>query len=244
MKKLTVMLFLLTPFYTHADNNFYASLKSGISDITYKNSTNTYSDKGLQSDVIYSNDDQTKSNFPNVSVAIGYDFSNITPINIRTELEYSYKDKISFRPNMNSIEHRLYLFNDSWIDRVEQDGYVENDIKMQSLMLNTLYDFKNSSKFTPYLGVGLGATYVKSNQRIADYSFEKKKDNDSSFSWSISAGVNYDLNNNVSLDLSYKYLNAGKFKFENYPYDHTDINLTTKTKLISNEYLLGIRYKF
>ena len=108
-------------------------------------------------------------------------------------------------------------------------------------MLNSYYDFKNTSKFTPYISAGVGVTRVKNEStdiEFPDYSFSKS---DNHFTWSAGVGVAYNITNNVALDASYRYLNAGKFEFSQ---DFDDDSQSVKYKLSSNDYSLGIRYNF
>jgi len=81
----------------YADNGIYTSLKAGVSDTTYKNSTDEIVSR------LFNNDKQSKSIYPTISVAVGYDFSSLSPVNLRTELEYSYKGSTTFNPNISTI---------------------------------------------------------------------------------------------------------------------------------------------
>lgn len=88
-------------------------------------------------------------------------------------------------------------------------------------MVNTYYDFRNSSAFTPWVSVGLGyarvhhkATYTDTSWNesgeISDISELHYSGYDNNFAWSIGAGVRYDVTPDIALDLSYRYLDAGK----------------------------------
>ena len=233
MKHLLLIALVATSFsgFANANNGIYASLKSGISDTKYKNSSDYYKAIDNNSDgLTFNNSNQTKSIYPTISVAAGYDFSTISPINARAELEYTYKDSTTFSPNIDSVTYNntteIFPYNLSLF---------ESKLTTQSLMLNGYYDFKNQSKLTPYVSVGIGSTYVKNKQ----YATPKMSDNH--ITWSAGVGVTYSVLSNVSLDLSYRYVDAGKFNFDS---TINNEQLITKFKLISNEYLLGLRYNF
>lgn len=212
----------------NADNGVYASLKAGASETKMKN----ISVNNVWDEYSYTHDSESKTLTPNLSLAVGYDFSNISNIDARTELAYTY------------IGNKTYHFNQMntpWSNGEESNA--TNKIKSQSIMLNGYYDFKNSSKFTPYVSAGLGMTRVKSTYHN-EYQFEDGDVSDSStkFTWALGLGVSYDIWENIDLDLSYRYNNAGKFKFKgNSEYSEID---TLNYKLQSNEYLLGLRYNF
>lgn len=228
---------------THADNGIYTSLKAGISDTKYKNSEDAFFYTGDNDKSVNSNQNQTKSGYPTISAAVGYDFSTISPFNVRAELEYTYKDKTTFQPNVSSIIDYMPGSSPTVIDNGGYPSNYSNSLQSQSLMLNGYYDFKNGSKYTPYVSAGIGATHVK-NKQTAVHANETASDSDNDFTWSAGVGVAYAVSQNVALDLSYKYIDAGKYEF-NYPtrgnsgnYDRTNV------KLSSNEYSLGIRYQF
>lgn len=232
MKHLLLVALVATSFsgLANANNGVYASLKAGVSDTKYKNGSDYYHFHDVQGDgATLNNFNQTKSTYPAISAAVGYDFSSISPINARAELEYTYKDTTTFEPNIYSV-----TANNTTAIFSEDFSLFQNKLTTQSLMLNGYYDFKNQSKFTPYLSAGIGFTHVKDSAYTPNAT-------DNHFTWSAGAGVNYAVSKNVGLDLSYRYVDAGKFNFTS---DSEEIIFKSNFKLISNEYLLGIRYNF
>lgn len=232
MKYLLCVAVIATSFsgLANADNGVYTSLKAGISDTKLKNSSSHYIDY----DNTYFSRNETKSTYPTISAAVGYDFSAISPVTARAELEYTYKGKTTFSPDFYA---EIYAGN---FDDYNSESWFQNKLTTQSLMLNGYYDFKNTSKFTPYVSAGVGITRVKNEITELDYQVTQS-DSDNHFTWSAGVGVNYAVSQNVGLDLSYRYVDAGKFKF------NTNLdgdNVESKFKLSSNEYLLGIRYNF
>jgi opacity protein-like surface antigen len=67
------------------------------------------------------------------------------------------------------------------------------DAKINLYMLNAYYDFKNSSQFTPFVGVGIGLADIKNT-----------KDNE--LAYSASAGGKYNFNDNLYLGLKGSYV--------------------------------------
>ena len=223
------------PGLANASDTIYVSLKSGISDT--KISNNIESQTGINTTSIFYQANQTESITPSLSAAIGYDFSKISNYNLRTELEYTYKKGTTFDAKTTQLD----FLSGSPI-QVDAPMFT-NKVYSQSLMFNGYYDFKNTSKFTPYLNIGIGVTHIK-NQSDAPYTTSKHgtdyTDSDNHFTWSAGAGVAYNVSNNVALDLSYKYVDAGKFKFSN----NEILDVKQSYKVQSNEYSLGIRYNF
>jgi len=101
--------------------------------------------------------------------------------------------------------------------------------------LKGLYDFKNESKFTPYVGLGMnifGFSY--------DYDDDaERSEADFTFNGVIVAGVSYAINSTISVDLQYnreftytwnRFANGG--------------TTTSTTDSGWNTFKLGIAYKF
>ena len=220
--------------FANASDGIYASVKAGISDTKLKSNAIDFYDPSLDLNGRFEFSNQTKSIYPTISAAVGYDFSAISPANARAELEYTYKNSTTFNPNPVALID---------LDTGERmtgglESTLNSELTTQSLMLNGYYDFKNQTKFTPYVSAGVGFTHVKNKQSTDDFS---TSDSDNHFTWAAGLGVAYNITDSVALDASYRYVDAGKFKFT----DTQDDEVTrTNMKISSNEYLLGIRYNF
>lgn len=224
--------------------HLYTSLKAGISDTKFEDYKLTLA-QGDES-IIFKHKDADESIYPNISAAIGFDFSKVSKVNARAELEYTYKDKATFAPNISSA-----IFNGNEEQAPPNSpGYVVNELRTQSLMLNGYYDFKNTTKFTPYLSAGLGVSRIEndistnpemfnSSEHIStDTSEHISTDTNNNFAWTAGAGVAYQVTKDVALDLAYRYVDAGEIE--------TSLSLdgATSADLISHDYSLGIRYNF
>lgn len=236
MKHLLLTTLVIASFsgLANASDGIYASVKSGISDTKVKSNSLDFYDPTSDLNGRFEFSNQTKSVYPTISAAVGYDFSKISNVNARAELEYTYKNSTSFNPQVVALVD--LDTGERTTDGLESNS--TNKLTTQSLMLNGYYDFKNQTKFTPYISAGVGFTHVKNKQSDEDYS---TSDSDNHFTWSAGVGVAYHISNNVALDASYRYVDAGKFKFT----DTQDGEFArTNMKLSSNDYLLGIRYNF
>ena len=90
----------------------------------------------------------------------------------------------------------------------------KGSIDPATLMFNVYYDFHNSSAFTPFLGVGIGAAYLNVDNARPKGVAKGVDDGDRVFAYQGIAGVSYALDNNWSLKGSYHYLRTtdGRFK--------------------------------
>ena len=244
MKQLLLVTAISFSSLAYADNGFYTSLKAGISDTKFDNSKDQASESDFK--LTFHNKDTDETIYPSISTAVGFDFSKISNINARAELEYTYKDKAKFSPDLNQIT--FVEGDDSGTESLPNGtpGLFINELRTQSLMLNAYYDFKNTSKFTPYVSAGAGVTRVKNKQTLnSEFSEEGSlgSDTNNSFTWSAGAGVSYKVTENVALDLAYRYVDAGEIEFNhNAPLEN--VNLKTTADLVSHDYSLGIRYNF
>ena len=84
------------------------------------------------------------------AIAIGYDFNKRLGAPVRLELEYAlYSDA-----KAKDSGHETWS-NGAW----ERDSSTTT-IGVQTLFANAYFDFHNSSAFTPYVGFGLGMSFV------------------------------------------------------------------------------------
>ncbi|MEY0177709.1 outer membrane protein [Providencia rettgeri] len=237
----------LTSFLANATdgekNGIYVTGKMGASIIQMSGQhiTETFSDfpEGNEK---YNGDNHRTGVFGG-GVALGYDFSNKFNVPIRAELDFTARGKANSKYNLEK--------------EVDQYGSYTNDaknqIKLNTLMVNAYYDFKNESSFTPYLSAGLGYASVNQKTTLSDSyihatnpAYNDSESNSRShtsnnFAWSIGAGVKYAMNDNFDLDFSYRYLDAGKASVS---YNENGYNLESKVKVKTNDLMLGVTYKF
>lgn len=177
------------------------------------------------------------------NIAIGYDFSKTTTLPLRTELEFEMREKAS-------TSHNLASYNDH-VDLSSSDD-VKTDITLNTVMLNTYYDFKNNTKFTPYVSVGLGMASINHKMRydynehivsMNQFTHEKftKSKTTTNFAWSVGLGSQYRVNNHVSLDMGYRFLDAGKSEASYYADSQEN---TSKVKVRSHDIMFGVTYRF
>lgn len=172
------------------------------------------------------------------ALAIGYDFHSRFSIPLRTELEYA-------------------AFGSSKSDKTYYDGdgdgtKLQNKVGIQSLFLNTYYDFHNSTDFTPYVGAGIGFGFVSNKASAIEYGYDSNtygKKTKTNFAWNIGLGCAYDFNDYVSLDLGYRYAQLGKAESKTgMAGDVEDGTLSSavgKTGTIGmHQFMLGLRVTF
>lgn len=100
-----------------------------------------------------------------------------------------------------------------------------------SVMVNGYFDFLTCTAWTPYVGAGIGSSYLKAD--FGDYA--KSVYN---LAWQVMGGVAYDVNENWTLDLGYRYADLGRVR-KNLGEGHV-----TKVDVRDHEILFGVRYSF
>ncbi|MBQ9236159.1 MAG: porin family protein [Alphaproteobacteria bacterium] len=135
---------------------------------------------------------------------------------------------------MNAVrtELELNLHQEAKKTIHEVDGNAKIKIKNNSAFLNAYYDIDTGTKFTPYIGGGLGVARIK-------VSGTKSSDE---FAWQLGAGVSYAATENISVDLGYRYIDYGSHTINR----EVTARKTSKTDFESdsNEFYLGVRYAF
>ena len=99
----------------------------------------------------------------------------------RTELEYTYRDKIA--GNLHGVKHK---------------------VGTMSLMVNGYYDIQTGTALRPFINLAAGASRLRLNSEDTSGKTDYK------FSWGGGVGVGYDISKNIAFDLGYRFTDLGK----------------------------------
>lgn len=122
---------------------------------------------------------------------------------------------------------------------VDRGIAINGKIQTYTGFFNIYYDMTNRTKFTPYIGAGIGYAYLKTKTVMLNNTRDKDKANANNIAWNIGAGVAYDINQNFIFDLGYRYTDYGTTS------GHLNVGgVVNKTKgeVHSHEVGLGLRY--
>ncbi|MDR2353795.1 MAG: TonB-dependent receptor plug domain-containing protein [Deltaproteobacteria bacterium] len=167
-----------------------------------------------------------------LGLAFGFDFYKNFKVPVRIELEGT----LHFRQN---IDYGSFYADHGDYDRM---GYIDKEIatyhrfqsfqnlqiRTYNIFLNGFFDFHNNTKFTPYIGGGIGFTHfttelmqdiylyydhVGYNQSSTSYELALKKfifkERQWNFAWNLAIGVSYQITANTFVDVSYRYVDHG-----------------------------------
>jgi len=180
------------------------------------------------------------------SLAIGYDFNKKFNIPIRTELEYAAFSKVEAKKTFGLGEFIGPVASGDPFDEIltRKQSY-----QIQTLFLNAYYDIYTGTKFTPYVGAGIGMGFIKTKAYSGSVYPENPADNESmwfgsknvtNFAWNIGAGLGYDITDNVTIDAGYRFVGLGKIHTKTYTDNEWDgvNNWSTMTMKTKNLYQL------
>lgn len=119
--------------------------------------------------------------------------TNITD-NVRIEAELSYQRE---KAKENTYFNPVSGFTDHYA--------VSGNIKSYNILTNLWYDFENSTGLTPYIGGGLGASFVNADIEYENFTVGVLKNNRWAFTYQVGGGLNWKISDFTSLDLSYRY---------------------------------------
>lgn len=213
----TAML-LAAPQASAHDYKPYVSLFGGGAWLTDKMHT-TYT--GYSSG---SEDYTTKGGYI-IGGAVGAEWNHL----LRTELELSHASW--------NLDKQFYFTYDGSPDGSDP---ADGNVNATYLLGNVWFDFHNHSRFTPYVGGGVGLGWASFQSPYVTFN----QNNSPSFAFQLGAGVNFDLNDRVSIDVGYRYKDIVGLKFnpEADGVDYTDY-LQNKS-LASHNFQVGVTFKF
>lgn len=145
-------------------NKFYLSFSFGSSNLQNYDVYNTSTNKAIW-------DDRYTKLGSSIDIGIGYDFGKI-----RTEISYAQET--------GRFDEYLTYFDNS-ITQIDNDrGKLHKDF----YIINTYYDFRDSKRFSPFIGLGLG--FVNSSQDSAPFIPEYLRQ---SFVLQLKGGLSYKI---------------------------------------------------
>jgi len=193
MKSLIILLMLLIPTQVFADKDTYIKGSLGV---TMMGDIDSYFDG-------YGNSQYEGSYETDVGVSFGAAIGKSFASGFDIELEFSSRNV-----DTSNHVHKKLNTTDEFGDPYVRPGHTfdkwDEELGMQTLMVNALYNFKNSSRFTPYLGVGAGVAFLEFDEDLY-------KDNQN-FSYQLMAGVDAEITKDFSVLVGYRYLYAGELK--------------------------------
>ena len=133
--------------------------------------------------------------------------------------------------------------------RASESFNMGGDVDTTTVMANLIYQFSNSTSFTPYLKGGIGLAYSDVNANLdiqptftmfgLTDRWQYPDNDETNFAWSIGLGCDYSLTDNILVGLEYQYIDMGDIS------TGVDINGDRiDYDLRSHEITVGLTYLF
>lgn len=223
-----------------AELNLYVSAKAAF--VKMENDASVASDYSFGGQTHYQNalaDKKHKDDVWGLRLAAGA----ATPVKygrVRGELELGWNDDAKDSNNF------AFKVKDTYTHKFA------TELSVYSAMLNVYYDIDTGTKFTPYVGGGIGLAHLKNKTKVtgstpAGALNSGSSESENNFAWNIGAGVSYAVNSNVSIDAGYRYTDYGNVKetvSQTVPGLGSPLNVDGKYDVTSHEFLIGARYSF
>ena len=170
-------------------------------------------------------------------VALGYNFDPILNCPVRVEVEY-----LAFG-NKQSEKSRRF-------DSGDILNY-SHRIGVQSLMFNAYWDIKTGTRWTPYLGAGLGMGFLSMKTTNHGYDATGAQNlalstgygDRTRFAWNVGAGVAFTVNERLAFDLGYRYADYGRAESKT-AVSAGGYTLKGKSDVTMHQFLLSARISF
>lgn len=203
------------------------------------------------------------------NLAVGYDFYPRFNLPLRLELEYGIygggsSDGDSNIDTLKLTSHPLIPDSGQRIPGAKA-SYQIDIVNIQTLMANVWWDFRNSTAFTPYVGGGIGLSFIHAkgdmsldlpNTPGTPYSGDLGGRTTTNFAWQLGAGCAWNITDTVALDLGYRFMSLGTARTAEETFNKriieemgvsSDLAVTAQGKA-KNIYMhqvgLGIRFTF
>lgn len=177
--------------------------------------------------------DETDNTFGG-ALALGYDFEKKFGLPIRAELEYAAFTEAEAERTMYRTDGR---------EKLKQTHNI------QTLFVNAYWDISTGTRFTPYLGAGVGLSFIKSKLKANGYELSYSwsdstgSKRETNFAWNLAAGLGWDITQSWSVEAGYRFVGLGSAKTKTY--NDADGSFYGKTgDVYQHQFALGVRYTF
>ncbi|MEM9168058.1 MAG: outer membrane beta-barrel protein [Pseudomonadota bacterium] len=177
---------------TDDDVGLYGKVSIGVAAVTDADQSQTVAPAGGAATAIPGRE----SVFDN-SLAIGGAVGFKYPSGFRTELEYRFTSNAYESVDIDGVTTAVV------------QPPIDDDVNAHILMSNVIYDFDNDTRFTPFIGVGVGGARVTN---FMDTGFDAASD--WAFAYQAKAGLTYDLSPTLKLSAEINYLRTRDLEFQ------------------------------
>lgn len=169
-----------------------------------------------------------------IGVGVGYKFNDY----LRTDLTLDYETPAKFKGSFYCVTGGCGtgVWHDS--ERVKITAY--------SALANAYADLGDFHGFKPYVGAGIGASYLRTSQvqsgMIDTDNTPPNSKGKWNLAWALMAGVEYPVSDRLSVDLGYRYLNLGDAQTGSATDGSGNVAHINYKDITAHEVRVGLRY--
>lgn len=158
------------------------------------------------------------------AIAVGLNLREFTDVGTPIRVEFEYGTRTTMKSEWNASLGAREGLKAEW--------------QVQTFQINGYWDIETGTAFTPYLGAGVGASYIHEGMTSGSGGNRHyTEDSNWGLAWNVGAGVAYAISDNLALDLQYRFAGLGESEVK-----HRGGNVTNY--LTANEFLAGVRLSF
>ena len=158
------------------------------------------------------------------ALAVGANLREMTESSIPLRFEFEYATRGTLKAEWNGSLGLRAQPKASW--------------QVQTFQLNGYWDIDTGTIFTPYIGAGIGASYIRSSMTSGpQYARHYTEDSSWGLAWNVGAGAAISLTDSVALDVGYRFAGFGESSIK-----HMGNNVTNY--MTANEFTAGVRFSF
>jgi opacity protein-like surface antigen len=164
-----------------------------------------------------------------IGAALGYEVSVLSG-KLRAEVEFHYRFRFDFDENRPVIG-------------ALPNAGLDSDLASTTGLVNFNYLVDLGAALSPYLGVGLGATYYRSDNELNDFGALGRSTDISTgtnFTWAVNAGILWQAAEDLRVLLGYRYIDMGEIGFGSF----AGGGVRVTADYVSHDVILGLSYDF
>lgn len=194
-----------------------------------------WNEGGPYSTSILSKDDSDNRLGFGISAGIDLEYEYAMPI--RLELEYAYHGQGQF----DSGWKQYYAGGNDY------RGKQSFKVQTHTFMVNGFYDIKTNGPVTPYVGGGIGMSYLKSKYKgtlnlNGTEGRVSKNTRDSQFAWNLGGGLAYQVNDIMAIDVGYRYYDFGEVDMSRFNVGYVGFSGKPSLDMSAHEFSVGLRF--
>lgn len=174
-----------------------------------------------------------------IGAGVGYVFND----SFRADFTFEYR----FQSDFSGL-----ITADDGADPIDFTNEYDGEKEEAVLLLNAYWDITTWNSITPYVGAGVGASWIK----LSDFSDVDEALGSAGFSddveswnfaWALYAGLSYAINPQLSFDIGYRFLYLGEIETDDLVAadgDNDTYNPYNFDDIASHDIRIGLRYRF